>query len=108
MPSISTQPKKLVQSGGEGFKILWGDDHESFYPANYLRSFCPCAVCVNELTGEKQIDPESVPRDLRLMDAQLTGNYAVRFQFSDGHGTGIYGFESLRRICPCPVCTSKG
>jgi DUF971 family protein len=36
--------------------------------------------------------------------ADLVGNYALSFGFSDGHGTGIFSFEALRKLCPCEEC----
>jgi len=30
----------------------------------------------------------------------------VRFDFSDGHHTGIYSFDYFRRICPCAECAA--
>jgi DUF971 family protein len=35
---------------------------------------------------------------------QPVGNYAISIAFSDGHATGIYRFEYLRDLCPCPSC----
>jgi DUF971 family protein len=32
------------------------------------------------------------------------GRYALGFDFSDGHNTGIYPFEVLRDLCRCPTC----
>ena len=37
---------------------------------------------------------------LRALDAELVGNYAIRIRFSDGHDTGLYSWEYLRRIDP--------
>jgi DUF971 family protein len=28
----------------------------------------------------------------------------VRFEWSDGHNTGIYSYEYLRALCPCEAC----
>jgi DUF971 family protein len=28
------------------------------------------------------------------------GNYALRIDWSDSHGSGIYSFQYLREICP--------
>ena len=36
-----------------------------------------------------------------------SGRYAIRFHWSDGHSTGIYTFELLRQLCPCPICAEK-
>ena len=42
--------------------------------------------------------------DLKATRAELVGNYALTLLFSDGHSTGIYSFEYLRRECPCKDC----
>ena len=39
-------------------------------------------------------------RPLTALDAELVGNYAVRIRFSDGHDTGLYSWDYLRRIDP--------
>ena len=31
----------------------------------------------------------------------MVGNYAVQFLWSDGHYTGIYPFDMIRRVFPC-------
>lgn len=99
-------PRQLLKSDGE-FKIVWQDGHESAFSYLALRRACPCAVCRDEWTGKPLLDPESVPKDLTASRAELVGNYAVAFQFSDGHSTGIYSFESLRGQCPCPACAHR-
>lgn len=73
----------------------------SQYTFRYLRQNCPCAGCRNEMTGERTLDQESVPQDLRGMKANVVGNYALHFAFSDHHETGIYSFSTLRDLCPC-------
>jgi DUF971 family protein len=32
------------------------------------------------------------------------GAYALRIFWNDGHSSGIYSWEHLRRICPCDEC----
>ena len=41
---------------------------------------------------------------LKMNAVEAVGNYAIRIQWSDGHGSGIYSFEHLRNICPCEAC----
>ncbi len=43
---------------------------------------------------------------LRLLRAEPVGNYALSLIWSDGHSTGIYTWEYLRDLCPCPECDS--
>ena len=35
------------------------------------------------------------------------GNYGISIQWSDSHATGIYRFDFLREICPCPECAAR-
>jgi len=100
----ATTPDSLERINGSALRVRWQDGHESVYPVRYLRQRCPCAGCVDELSGRRLLTPESVPADLQAPGAALVGNYAVSFSFSDGHGSGIYTFEALRRLCPCAEC----
>ena len=60
-----------------------------------LRSICPCAACVDEVTGVRRHSRDSVPPDLVHSNVRLVGNYALTMSFSDGHSTGIYPFPML-------------
>ena len=97
-------PVEIRKKGGERITIRWGDGHESVYPARRLRGLCPCAQCVSETTGERLTFEEHVRPDVAIESARTVGNYALHFDWSDGHTTGIYSFDYLRRICPCPSC----
>ncbi|MGH7703820.1 MAG: DUF971 domain-containing protein [Gemmatimonadales bacterium] len=93
----------------DGVRIEWDQvGHETFFPARALRLACPCAACVEEMTGRPVLDPMSVPPDVRPASLALVGAYGLRVQWSDGHATGIYTFERLRAMCRCPVCTTGG
>lgn len=90
---------------GEKLYILWRDGHESNYSFFMLRDSCPCAECVDELTGEKRLESSSLPSDIRIRKSDYVGNYALRIHWSDGHNTGIYSFRHLRKLCPCATCS---
>ena len=77
---------------------------EALYPARALRLACPCAACVDEMSGAGDPDPDSVPADIRPVSLALVGAYGLRVQWSDGHGTGIYTFQRLLAACPCAAC----
>ena len=89
---------------GSMLRIRWKDDHTSEYPPRLLRLNCPCAGCVDELTGKRTLVPERVPADVHPLAIHYVGRYALRFDWSDGHGTGIFPFDFLRRLCPCQAC----
>lgn len=81
--------------------LRWSDHHEAVYSAAHLRRNCPCAYCVNEITGERLLSPEEIPEDLQIEKISPVGRYALSFLFSDGHSTGIYPYTLLRSLCPC-------
>ncbi len=89
-------------------EITWNDGHISAYPSWYLRENCQCASCVEEFTGIKKVIPGTIPSGLERVSVSPVGNYALQFEWSDGHFTGIYSFELLRRLCPCPQCLPEG
>jgi ATP-binding protein involved in chromosome partitioning len=92
----------------EGIVIEWDEQgHQGLYPARSLRLACPCAACVEEMSGRPLLDPAGVPRDIRPVSLQLVGAYGLRINWSDAHSTGIYTFEQLLRNCPCPRCTDR-
>jgi DUF971 family protein len=105
---------KVHLTTGEGVEVTWSDGHASRYDFPYLRDHCPCAVCKderekNEKDGAKPgavLLPMYKPR-VTAKKATAVGNYAIQFEFSDAHATGIYSFEHLREICPCKQCARE-
>jgi len=89
----------------DGLRIEWDQKgHEGFFPARGLRLACPCAGCVEEMSGRPLLDPGGVPADIRPLSLALVGAYGLKIQWSDGHSTGIYTFERLLAGCPCARC----
>jgi DUF971 family protein len=95
----AVEPREIMQEGNSGLKITWADDHVCHYQAAALRRACPCAQCVNEWTGHRVLQADSVPDDLEIDDIALVGRYALNFRWSDHHETGIYSFQLLRELC---------
>lgn len=102
---LNYNPKDIEKVEDEELKIIWEDGHESRYTFQFLRQNCPCAACRDEWSGERLLDPATVPDTLAASRAELVGNYAMSFGFSDGHGTGIFSFEVLRKLCLCKECS---
>lgn len=87
--------------------IEWSDHHKSLLELSYLRRKCPCVMCKNaeQRTADGGVDlPSFQSKPIDIVASALVGNYAVNFRFSDGHDTGIYSYEHLRKICPCQEC----
>lgn len=100
-------PDFIDQISDDVLTIRWDDGHESIYFAENLRKNCPCAVCTGH--GEKKrTNPFKILKtatgDIKFAQWEMIGRYAVGFQFSDGHKTGIYTYETLRSLCQCDLC----
>lgn len=95
---MKVEPLEIIEESDSEISIVWSDRQEIKYEASALRRACPCAGCVNEWTGEKMLKPESVPDGLRFKNIAVVGRYALNFNFSDGHDTGIYSFKYLREL----------
>lgn len=107
----STEAEHIAVSRSKGIRIDWTDGHRSEYSLRWLRDRCPCASCTG---AHGAIPAEAAPSPfqmykpaLRLEDAQPVGTYAIQLRWNDGHSTGIYSFDYLREICPCPLCTGE-
>ena len=97
-------PRRLFQADERTLGIEWSDGHESRYSVRDLRLACPCAHCVQEWTGEVMVKPETIPADVHPQNLEPVGNYGMRFDWSDGHATGIYTYDRLRAFCGCAAC----
>ena len=109
-----TTPTRINLKKDEKLEVEWQDGHRCTYTITYLRSMCPCATCktVREQNNPHDIAPTpkkkplltilpgNYSRELTVLSAERVGNYAMRLEFSDQHGSGIYSFQYLREICP--------
>lgn len=110
------EPQHIAISKSKGIKIDWSDGHRSEYALGYLRDECPCATCTGAHGTVPQKTSYSAPAGqpsspfqmykpvLKMLNVEEVGAYAIRIDWNDGHNTGIYSFDHLRRICPCGAC----
>lgn len=90
-----------IQLIGTEIAILWEDGVETYFQPEFLRANSPSASNI----GERDImgnlyggdGPTRFP-GVTVLGWQIVGNYAVRFEFSDGHQTGLYSFDLLREL----------
>jgi DUF971 family protein len=102
-----------VERAAKLLRVTWQDGHQSRYALRWLRAHCPCATCREErraaaLETDLLKLSTAPPPSTEIMGAELVGNYAVRFTWTDGHDAGIFTFAALRASCPCPVCHPEG
>jgi DUF971 family protein len=95
------QPVDLQQIGQE-LAIKWDDGAETFIPLEKLRRSCPCAACKGEVDvmGNLYKNPETPlgPGAFELTRINVIGGYAAQPAWADGHATGLYPFEYLRKL----------
>ncbi|MBN2423518.1 MAG: DUF971 domain-containing protein [Calditrichaceae bacterium] len=106
-------PETINQISENTLMIVWDDGHESLYFADHLRKNCPCAVCQEKKDNPppasrfKLWKPPQSGNELKITDWSMVGRYALSFEFSDGHSSGIYPFSLLRSLCQCDLCTGN-
>jgi DUF971 family protein len=83
-------------------RLTWSDGHAGEYDYEYLRGWCPCAMCQGH--GEVKIRYLPTGRPVEASWIEPVGHYAISIGWSDGHSTGIYRFDFLRELCPCERC----
>lgn len=108
--TVQVTPKTIKLAGGnDTLTIQWSDGHASAYPYRLLREQCPCATCT-ELERPRAAAPNPLillgAKPIKPLRAELVGRYALQIFWNDGHSTGIYSFEFLRRLCSCAECTA--
>lgn len=116
LPHEATEPARVRvhKTEGTGMEIEWKDGHKSSWGFAWLRLACPCATCHEERAaiGRKPGEPKPEPATLLPMykapvrpdSAAPVGRYAIAFHWNDGHQSGIYSWDYLRRQCQCAEC----
>ncbi len=110
LPPAAVTPAKVrvAMTEGTGVEIVWKDGHRSHWTFPFLRDACPCATCheEREQTGRKVGEPKPAPKQMfpiytppaRPLEALPIGRYALKFKWADGHESGIYSWDFLRRL----------
>ena len=92
-----TQVKEIWQKDSKHLCIHWGDGATHVFATKMLRKNCRCALCVDEITGNRK--PVDLKEDAAIPTMiKSVGRYALSIQFRDGHNTGIYSFSFLRSL----------
>lgn len=94
---------ETIQAVGREIAIRWNDGTESYHPMELLRANSPSAENQGEtdllgkrIGGSDRTDFTGVS----VTRWDIIGGYAIQFTFSDGHNTGIFSYELLRKLNP--------
>lgn len=87
---------------GPELAIKWDNGSESFIGLEKLRRHCPCASCNGErdIMGNVYKGPNKplTPESFRIVRLNNVGGYALQPQWADGHNTGLYSYDYVRRL----------
>lgn len=103
----NVRPKAITLNKASGYlEIIWDDDQVCQYPLPELREACPCVECRggHQFMGREH-DPDSIlklipKRSYQMTGIERVGSYAIQPTWDDGHHTGIYTWDYLKRLCP--------
>ena len=86
---------------GNELALSWNDGTETYLTFEAFRRACPCAHCQGEpdVTGKVIIPTKTYnDRSFQLVNYEITGGYALKPKWADGHSSGIYAFSYLKAL----------
>lgn len=89
---------EIIQKDNYSFTIIWKNGNSSDYRLSDLQKRCPCAGCVDENTGKRLKDHNSIDPDVMAKAIYGVGRYALRIEFTSGCSKGIYDFDMLKML----------
>ncbi len=99
MNSETNPPINIRAHQAEGeLEVVWAEQESQWIPYRLLRGRCPCAGCVDEMTGERTFDVDQVSDGIHPKEMGFSGNYALKIAWNDGHHTGLFTWKYLREI----------
>lgn len=82
----------------EAVTVTFVDGRVARFDLVTLRESCPCAECRGlRDQGEAAWPRPGSPTPLRIEDAEIHGAWGLQITWNDGHATGIFAFDALRR-----------
>lgn len=90
---------------GNELALAFDDGEELYLPLDLLRRACPCAACQGEPDALGRVlrpVQQMGPRGFELLKSEVIGGYAIQLFWADGHSTGLYTFDYLRRLAVLP------
>ncbi len=115
--AVTPKKVRVMKTEGTGVEIDWKDGHHSAWNFGWLRHACPCATCHEEREKSHRKPGVAKPKAQALLmmyeaparpvEVTSVGKYALKFKWNDGHESGIYSWDYLRRVCQCAECLKQ-
>lgn len=96
--SQGEQPIPQVGFNNQSIQLKFPNGKVLVLDNRQVRLACQCAVCVNEMTGQKMLNPSKIRPDIAPKEITPLGNYAIGITWNDGHSSGIYPYTLLETI----------
>jgi DUF971 family protein len=105
---MTAPPSDIKARQSEGLlELVWDENSwTTRLPYTNLRAECPCAGCKDEWTGARILDPATIDPDIKISEMDLVGSYALKIAWTDGHSSGLFTWENLRKICEAAKAAS--
>ncbi len=83
-------------------EISWKDGHITKLSLFGLRKNCPCVMCRGGHDKMGQFEPAlfrvEPTRIYKIDSAEAVGNHALKINWDDGHNSGMYRWELIRKM----------
>ncbi len=87
-----TVPKQItLDENAVSLSLSYSEGRECKFTCEFLRVFSPSAEVVGHGPGQR-VNPIG-KENVRIVQVEPVGNYAIKIIFSDGHDTGIYSWK---------------
>ena len=93
---MSIPTRVVVRKAKDSLLITFSDVQEYSLPAEFLRVHSPSAEVRGHGEGNETL--QYGKRNITIASLEQAGNYALQIIFSDGHDSGIYSWEYLRKL----------
>lgn len=93
-----------VRRGDGEMEIEWRGGRVDRLPLSGLRRWCPCALCSDQRESQARdqglhmLSDQEREATADVEEVIPVGRYAIQIRWGDGHDTGIYTYDSLRRM----------
>ena len=98
-------PKSIKRPKPYLLRAEWPDGFSAVIKLEDLRKECPCASCDDERSKKSMSSAPGFGVLQQIKEGQYeleklepVGNYAIKATWKDGHDTGLYTWNTLRRI----------
>ncbi len=95
-------PVQIKKTENNSLSVKWNDDKFTEISLTKLRDECPCVNCKGESVIFESYIPIKSPFKAQgfyeIDKIESIGNYAISIKWKDGHDTGIYSWDILRKL----------